>query len=414
MQPKNQDLHHSDKIVGDGVYKIYQLTDQQEKLMPRPTRKDLNKPWNSPIGVAWSIATLVVILFVVSGIGPFLTEWAQGRVNMYVEPNANGELVLSPVPGSDAALAGIVLGDVLLAINQTPLPQGTSVNQAIALLSGPAGQPVTLTILAAADGQEKTVTITRSGQYLKSLAASGVSLGFVTYYYLGLGLLVALIFIGLSGWTLWRNPVTNLNTLIALTLLVMPYSINIASTASYGATALNMDWLYSLARAGGLLGIALLLFLFPTGKFIPPWGRWAAIVVGVWMIPFYAELLLQNPQFSAVIDWAWIIIFVIGIVAQAIRFFDRETTSQEKLNLMMLLFTGIAALLVYTVIWLVNHFTPDSFVINPAGVWFGLLSTLALDCAAVFFAMQLVPLNKQPAPSNKQPAPLKIKKVARR
>ena len=358
--------------------------------MPRPTRKDLNKPWNSPSGVIWVIVTLVVMLFLVSGIGPFLAEWARGRVNMLVDTNSQGEIVLAPVPGYDAALAGVATGDVLLSINQTPFPKGSSVNQAIQMLSGPAGQPVTLTVRAA-DGREKTVTITRSQQYLKSLEASGVSLGFVTYYYLALGLLVALIFIGLSGWVLWRNSVTNLNTLIALTLLCMPYSINIAATASDGATAVNMNWLYSLARAGGLLGIALLLFLFPTGKFIPPWGRWAAIVVGIWMIPFYAELLLQNPQFSTVVDWAWVGIFVIGIAAQVIRFFDPETTPMQKRNLLILLLAGVAALAVYVVIWLVNHFTPDSFFINPAGVWFGLLSTLALDCAAVFFAVQLVP-----------------------
>ena len=388
--------------------------------MPKPTREDLNKPWNSPIGAMWSIATLMMILFLVMGIGPFVAEWEQGRVNMLVKMNSNGELVLAPVAGSDAALAGVVLGDVLLSVNKTSLPTGTSVNQAIALLSGPAGQPVTVTLLAA-DGQEKTVTITRSGQYLKSLGTSGVSLGFVTYYYLALGLLVALIFIGLSGWVLWGNSVTNLNTLIALTLLFMPFSINIAATASYGVTALNTGWLYALARAGGLLGIALLLFLFPTGKFIPPWGRWAAIAVGVWMIPFFAELLLQNPQFSAVIDWGWVVIFVIGIVAQVIRFFDPETTPMQKRNLLMLLLAGVAALVIYVVIWLVNNFTPDSFFINPAGVWFGLLSTLALDGAAVFFAVQLVPWNKQPAPSNKQPiptnkqpAPSKTKQVARK
>jgi len=384
--------------------------------MPRPTRKDLNKPWNSPIGAVWSIVTLVLILFLVSGIGPFLTEWAQGRVNMLVDLDSNGELVVAPAAGyDDAVLAGVVPGDVLLSVDKTSLPTGTSVAQAITLLSGPAGQPVTLT-LRAANGQEKTVTITRSGQYLKSLAAGGVSLGFVTYYYLGLGLLVALAFTGLSAWTLWRNSVTSLNTLIALTLLCMPYSINISPTASYGATAINMDWLYSLARAGGLLGIALLLFLFPTGKFMPPWGRWAAIVVGVWMLPFYAELLLQNPQFSAVVDWAWVIIFVIGIVAQVIRFFDIETTSTAKRNLLMLLLTGVAALLIYVVIWLVNRFAPESFFLNPAGVWFDLLSKLAMDCAAVFFAMQLVPM-KVPAevPTNiPAKVPAKIKRGAKR
>ena len=43
----------------------------------------------------WIGLALVVMFFVVSGIGPFLAEWAQGRVNMLLDTNAQGEIVLA-------------------------------------------------------------------------------------------------------------------------------------------------------------------------------------------------------------------------------------------------------------------------------------------------------------------------------
>ncbi len=359
---------------------------KNKKLAPTNTKN----PWLILARITWGIMALVIIIFLVSGIGPYLADWQQGKIGVVLDTNAQGEIMLSPDIGSEAEKAGLVFGDILLSVNQIPLPSNISVDDAAALLRGLAGEPVTLTVRRAS-GQEKTFTVIRSKQYQETLKAAGLSLVIVANYNFSLDILIALIFTGLSSWVFWRKAPNALNTLIALTLLSMPYSLNLPTFAGYGATALHLDWLYSLVRAAGLLSLALLLFLFPTGTFIPDWGRLVATAVGIWMFPFYAALLDPRLLPSFVVDWAWIIIFIIGIVAQVSRFRNPKITSTEKDTLRKVLIGGIVALAIYVLIWLLYRLLPVSFFSDPTVVWFDMSISLVWGIAAIFFAAQLVP-----------------------
>ena len=83
-----------------------------------------------------------------------------GGVGVGLSKNAAGEIVLSPYPDSPAAQAGILEGDVLLAVDDTMLPGTATGEDAAALIRGPIGTPVTLRVRHPS-GAEFTVRILR-------------------------------------------------------------------------------------------------------------------------------------------------------------------------------------------------------------------------------------------------------------
>jgi carboxyl-terminal processing protease len=83
-----------------------------------------------------------------------------GGVGMAVSKAPNGDMTLAPFPDSPAAKAGIVEGDVLVAVDNTSITTTTSIDDAVALVRGPVGSQVAITVRHAS-GQTQTVHITR-------------------------------------------------------------------------------------------------------------------------------------------------------------------------------------------------------------------------------------------------------------
>jgi carboxyl-terminal processing protease len=83
-----------------------------------------------------------------------------GGVGVGLSKNAAGEIVLSPYPDSPATQAGILEGDVLLAVDGAALTIAHTGEEAAGLIRGPIGTTVTLRVRHAS-GAELTVTIVR-------------------------------------------------------------------------------------------------------------------------------------------------------------------------------------------------------------------------------------------------------------
>jgi carboxyl-terminal processing protease len=64
--------------------------------------------------------------------------------------------VVQPIPGSPAAVAGIQAGDVIVSVGGTSL-DGMTIDQAIALIKGPTGTTVTLSLLRDATAIQKSI-----------------------------------------------------------------------------------------------------------------------------------------------------------------------------------------------------------------------------------------------------------------
>ncbi len=70
------------------------------------------------------------------GIGAYLTR-----------PEDGGDIILEPIPDNPAELAGILSGDVLLAVDGQPVTPDMSVQEVADLIRGPKGTVVVLTVL---------------------------------------------------------------------------------------------------------------------------------------------------------------------------------------------------------------------------------------------------------------------------
>ena len=83
-----------------------------------------------------------------------------GGIGVNLSANAAGEIILEPYRESPAANAGVIAGDVLLAVDDVFLAPGASVDQATALVRGLIGTAVRLTVRHAR-GEEGTLDLTR-------------------------------------------------------------------------------------------------------------------------------------------------------------------------------------------------------------------------------------------------------------
>ena len=91
-----------------------------------------------------------------------------GGVGVGLSKNQAGEIVLSPYPDSPTAQAGILEGDVLLAVDATTLTGATTVDDAAALIRGPIGSAVSLRVRHPS-GEALRVTITRQSILIPSV-----------------------------------------------------------------------------------------------------------------------------------------------------------------------------------------------------------------------------------------------------
>ncbi len=83
-----------------------------------------------------------------------------GGVGMNLATTPSGEISLVPFPDSPAAKGGIVEGDILVAVDGTPITSTMSLDNVVALVRGPVGTPVSLTVRHTS-GQTVTIRLLR-------------------------------------------------------------------------------------------------------------------------------------------------------------------------------------------------------------------------------------------------------------
>ena len=83
-----------------------------------------------------------------------------GGLGLEVQASDGAVRVVSPMPGSPAARAGLAAGDLIVRVDDQPLV-GLALADAIALMRGQPGTPVSITIQRAGTANEFTVSLTR-------------------------------------------------------------------------------------------------------------------------------------------------------------------------------------------------------------------------------------------------------------
>lgn len=82
-----------------------------------------------------------------------------GGIGATLRADEHGQIVLAPTRGGPAERAGLQAGDVLVAVDDVPLPEKPEIDAAIARIRGDAGVKVKLTVVRAQDGKAQTVEL---------------------------------------------------------------------------------------------------------------------------------------------------------------------------------------------------------------------------------------------------------------
>jgi carboxyl-terminal processing protease len=92
-----------------------------------------------------------------------------GGIGAFLERAEDGDLLLEPIPGNPAEAAGILTGDVLLAVDGFPIAEAMTVADVADLIRGEEGTEVTLEIVRQGEEESIEVTITRAAILLPSV-----------------------------------------------------------------------------------------------------------------------------------------------------------------------------------------------------------------------------------------------------
>ncbi len=92
-----------------------------------------------------------------------------GGIGATITRKEAGELVLEPIPGNPAEAAGILPGDILLAIDGQPVPDDMPVADVAELIKGEKGTEVTLTVRHPEETEPQEITIVRGDILLPSV-----------------------------------------------------------------------------------------------------------------------------------------------------------------------------------------------------------------------------------------------------
>ena len=86
-----------------------------------------------------------------------------GGIGAYVTQDEEGRFLLEPIDeGQPAAVAGILTGDILLAIDGQPVTPEMTVEDVVVTIRGPVGEEVTLTVLHPGETTPVDVTVMRA------------------------------------------------------------------------------------------------------------------------------------------------------------------------------------------------------------------------------------------------------------
>jgi hypothetical protein len=198
----------------------------------------------------------------------------------------------------------------------------------------------------------------------------------------GFTVIMGLIYFAIAGVIFWRKSDDWLALLVSYTLVFMGgvffSSSNDALLRAYPPAELLLD----VVHLAGIIGLFLLFFLFPDGRFIPNWGRWTTYVFisGILLTTFVVVYLDTSVQIYVV---AFFGIIVAAAFSQVYRYVkvSRPIERQQTKWVVVGMFGALALMLTWMVLLL--FFPPDQP--SPARIYALIVGCpspwLSLSCA---------------------------------
>jgi len=257
-----------------------------------PTR--LRGGWLLLARLIWLVLVLIAVGLFIDGIplrADGIREQYQPKIGTLLVSSQSGEILLFPWWGYPANQAGILDGDVLVAINGEPphIAPGTSLEELIS--TGAAGTPVTLRVRTG-DHPVREYQVRFGGEDPVALARLGVSPNFIAIYAVAIEVIFALVCIGIAVLILWRKSNDWLALLASLTFILALLGISVHVLAIFENQPL---WRPALGIWINLILFVLLLFacLFPIGRTAPRWTLALILAGAVWTLVAWLNPGLQ-------------------------------------------------------------------------------------------------------------------------
>ena len=359
-----------------------------EQITIQPNRFASQWRWFAP--AIWLLVALAALTIFVRGV-PVFVEKLRGTYStnfgFWVQRNSNDELFMVPDINGQAARAGVLERDVLLAVDGQPIggDEVTALEQIM-----PAGAPGTAVTLQLRTGQRpvREITLIRGDHAGAWLHRFHIPLAAVIGLAVGIELLVTLGFITSAAFIFWRRSQTVAVWLSSLVLILF-----FASAGSLPVQSLyfaELAWQYGLDIWFSLIvaGLILFLFLFPNGRFIP---RWSIIllplcllwVVAAWIWPELYFWRLAPQRYLPTM----VVILLVGLLAQLWRFRLVSDEQQRQQTKWVAWGTGVALTAVFIQL-ATGQLLPDSpllfdLLINPLTRLLQLLIPVTLALAIV-------------------------------
>lgn len=244
----------------------------------------LKAPWLFPVRVLWLAASLMALGLFIGGLPLRAQEIGalyRGDIQATLTQNQAGKVVLSPWARLTATQAGVLQGDILLAVDGVEV---TSVEQADTLLSGEIGTPVTV-LVRTGNFPPRSLTVTRQSESGSILLVYGLSSQFAVFFMLASEILLTILCMGIAGIIFWYRSDDWMALLSALMIIIVLVGLSLPVVEDLGSrlhTGTNPYWLdiwYVLVFSL----LILFFYLFPAGRFNSIVTTGLAILLGLWM-----------------------------------------------------------------------------------------------------------------------------------
>ena len=295
-------------------------------------RTHLEKPWLLPVRILWLTALVIALGLFIAGL-PLRAREIRGsyvgNIQATFTENQARDVIVSPWLGSTAARAGVLDGDILLAVDGVLI---ASPDQARALLDGALGTQVTVSVRT---GQfpPRQLTVTRESEAGSVLLEYGLSGQFAVGFVLAGEILFTLLCLGVASVIFWYRSDDWMALFSALIITMILVGLSLPMVA-FGDTLNNTEYILWIDIWFALSFGSLILFfyLFPGGRFVSRLSLGLAIILGLWLTLglFNPSLLMwYQPRLTYIaLGLGWV---ATGVAALVHRYRQSESFQRQQI-----------------------------------------------------------------------------------
>jgi PDZ domain len=279
------------------------------------------------------IVALTVVLIVVAVPAAYKRQHIVSLGGVSFGINAAGEVVFTEiVPETPSAKAGVLPGDILVAVDGRALVKNPTAAQLFDRVNGWAGTSASLSVRTGT-AAPRTLAVIRSpepGSVADRLSALGVSMDVIVNEMLILDVIVLLVYLAVSFLIISRGRGTALTYFASIALV----TFSAAATSSMQFLAVDPSPWRALAGAlvptGYAAAFTFLGFLYPDGKWVPRGGRVLVGIVWAWTVAQWFWAAARPINWASGAALAAYLLMIVAMFAAQMRRYRRGASPAER------------------------------------------------------------------------------------